>query len=81
MIGNACSLSQRFGPMQVEFLLDFDRKTPHGSIVEIARQARFFVRTLTVDLGTLALDVAVVLDLNLDLTGGTRVSYFQRRRA
>ena len=71
--GDARSLAYGFGLVLVELLLHFLRQSAHSAIIEFERQQRRLVLLAPQHLVALTRDVAVVLDLDLDLLGYHRV--------
>ena len=59
--------------MLVECLLHLHRQTPNSAVVEIARQSQGLLLLGARDFVLLARDVALVLRLDLDLLGDSRV--------
>src|SRR5207253_4446381 len=69
---NARRLSDGLGPITIELLLHFDRQAGYAAVIEISRQGERFELAPPCHLLALALDVALVLDLNLELLGDLR---------
>src|ERR1700761_5690346 len=65
--GNPRSLADRLGTMLRELLARFKRQTAYFRVVEAFRQARVFMRLVALDFVGLTLDIALVLDADLDL--------------
>ena len=65
--GYATRLSDGLRTMPGELLPDFRRQAPHFGVVERGRNGGAFPRALPLDLLALALDVAVILRLDLHL--------------
>ena len=63
-----------FGFVLVQFLLHFPGQAAHGAVIEIARQRGCLVLLAPQHFVVLARDIAVVLDLDLDLFGNHRVN-------
>src|SRR5437764_170559 len=66
-------LGDGLGTMQSQLLPDFGGEAADGGVIKIQRQRRLFVAPRALDLVLLALDVARVLRLNLDLLGDQRI--------
>ena len=65
-------MSDGLGPITIELLLHFDRQAGYAAVIEISRQGERFELAPPCHLLALALDVALVLDLNLELLGDLR---------
>ena len=72
--GNARRLPDRLGLVQVELVLDFRREAANCAVVETERKPQRFVRASAHDLIVLPIDVACVLDRDLDLRSDVRIS-------
>jgi hypothetical protein len=77
---DARGLAEGFRPVLVELLLHFDREAAHRAVVEVVRQRRVFLLAALGDLLGLAVDVALVLGLDLELLDGLRVGRSARPR-
>ena len=76
--GDARGLAERLRAMAIEVLLHFGRKPAHRVVIEVDRKRQRLKRPAPLDFSALALDIALVLDLHLDLLrdfrGGGRIA-------